>query len=407
MSKANYTTQKMTELRIKYRNKVNSSQNFETYHDLYHTTQRVSGGSGNPNWKNIIRSGGNATSEYQITVTKSNSASGGTGISTGPWDIYTVGDGVFGFVLTPENFGIGDGAIREASAKALSKLRSSFSAGTFLGEAREAMQMLKHPANSLRKLVDKTHKRMRVYQYQALASKRTRRDVANANAALPDLYLEFQFGAKPLGQDIAAAYDALIRMNNSPKDMPFYGTHRVNMKYGREVVFAGNLVTGDRIETWRSINRQITAKVKGAASLKMGFGMPAFQGGSTIPDMVPTIYNLMPWSFLIDYFTNIGHCLEARATASLLEIRWGFTNVKISSDCSFEMIISGGGGVATQTGSIVQFRRTNIGSDFPVPSMDLSDQPLSTAQGFNIAALIASQAADAAVHSKMSDATYG
>jgi hypothetical protein len=43
--------------------------------------------------------------------------------------------------------------------------------------------------------------------------------------------------------------------------------------------------------------------------------------GFSLSDFVPTIWELVPWSFLIDYFTNIGDVLEAWTTCTS-DVAW-------------------------------------------------------------------------------------
>jgi hypothetical protein len=134
--------------------------------------------------------------------------------------------------------------------------------------------------------------------------------------------------------------------------------------------------------------------IKGTVALKLGFGMPAFQAGSTIPDFIPTLWELMPWSFLIDYFSNVGKCLNTRAFSQLVTTNWMCQSVKTIQNTKVrnafyvdyntgQSVNSGGPSASFET---VLFTRRRL-SGIPIPSMQM-DSSVSTAQGLNIAALL-------------------
>ncbi len=391
MPRANYTTLNQFEFTQTLYHSINGGTQTLRGYPSYISHRNAAGGT-LPNWRDRIERGMSATNVYTLSMSKVSQASGSMTRRQGAYTLTISGNGVPGLSVPSISWSEADRLTGIATSKALSRLRSGFSAGTFLGESKQALRMLRQPAMSLRKLTDQTIDRMKVYQYEAIRRGMRPQDVRNLGKALPDLYLEFQFGAKPLGADIANAYDAATRVANSPSRMLFSGTAR-GISSSSLNVHSGNTLLG-RADTLRVSNVETSVRVKGAATLKLGFGMPAFAAGSTIPDFVPTLWNLMPWSFLIDYFTNIGRCLEARATSQLLNVAWITSSQKITGNHKFtRTFASDGSGAMNQNITTINFRRTNP-SAFQLPAFGVSDKPLSTSQGLNIAALAVSRAFD-------------
>lgn len=365
------------------------------YSDL---TSSLHGGTGgkNPNWRDVVARGGDATHNYDAIYHKYPAA--GVKLQAAP---ASPGDVVKfdGFIGGMGPWFSWDKAVAaqvtgQATAAALRRLRSGFSSGTFLGELREALAMVRHPAQSLRRLTDQYIGRAQAYRYEWLRRGLSQSYLRNAAKALPDLYLEYKFGWAPLARDIAAGYDAAQRAAKKPTGMRLSGTARSHVSIPRfEAGGYNNFPTSAyRLRISKKVDVQYSARVVGSAKLKLGFGMPAFQAGSTIPDFIPTMWNLAPWSFLIDYFGNVGDVLEARATASLITMEWGSATTK--AQFLTENIVTFGGAVGTTSYSTLMLQRRKFGSNsIQLPSIQFDQKP-SGSQSMNVAALVASKLAD-------------
>ncbi len=361
-----------------------------------------------PNWRDRIARGDNATLDYDmmmrfltpggVTVTAVPASKGDSVTVTGHipgMEPYTTYDSVLASRL-----------IGQAGANALSRARSSFSAGTVLGELREALQMVRKPALSLQKLTSDYTRRAQAYRYEYLRKGMSHKVARDAAKALPDLYLEFQFGWKPLASDVESGIDAVSRSTKDPKKIRFNGYAKQQIMLPRvNVTSFNNFPTSAyQLRVDREVVGDYSAKVAGSASLKLGFGMPAFQAGSTIPDLIPTLWNLAPWSFLIDYFSNVGQVLEANATASLLKVNFGYSNARAIlttiNTCYYV-----GGSPVTFGSKCIHFNRRKITANFPIPSFSIDKRP-SDGQQINIAALVASRALEISFRKTVPPNTY-
>lgn len=373
-------------------------------------TSNLYGGYGgsNANWRDVIARGGNATNNYDAIYHRYPGA--GVSLTATP---ATPGDHVTfdGFIGGMGPWFSWDKAVAaqvtgQATANALRRMRSGFSAGTFLGELREALTMMRHPAQSLRKLTDQYIGRAQAYRYEWLRRGLSRKYLRDASKALPDLYLEYKFGWAPLAQDISAGYDAVNRAANKPTGMRLNGTARSHVSVPRfEAGGYNNFPTSAyRLRISKKVDVQYSARVVGSAKLKLGFGVPAFQAGSTIPDFIPTMWNLAPWSFLIDYFSNVGDVLEARATASLITMEWGAATTK--AQFLTENVVTYGGSTGTVSYSTLMLQRRKFDSaSIQLPSMQFDQRP-SGSQSMNIAALVASKLADRSFRTSIPPGKY-
>lgn len=189
-----------------------------------------------------------------------------------------------------------------------------FSGGVFLGELRETLKLIKNPAYAFRTLLTDYVGACRGAS-RRLSPRDTVRHISNQ-------WLEYSFGMLPLLSDIGNGYNALKRLYfNLPSKYVVVTEQR---EYEANVLTKGSALwsqyfpviihcksTGTYSHTWR-----------GEVKIAMrGIGSPPSESlGLTLRDFVPTVYELIPYSFLVDYFVNIGEILEAASfnTADLL-----------------------------------------------------------------------------------------
>jgi len=186
--------------------------------------------------------------------------------------------------------------------------RRSLQGGVVLGELRETLTMLRNPAKALRRgmgsWLDDAKKR---YRRQT----RIRRNLRNFHRSLRESWLEQAFGWQPLVNDIDDAGRAINKMD-------YYDL-------GREVLFGyaeeeslAQLLTGrsqdsgiyidSRTQQKRAVSVRYMGATKATVMNPVRFATRLF--GFTLADFVPTIWELIPYSFLVDYFTNIGDILN-------------------------------------------------------------------------------------------------
>jgi len=206
----------------------------------------------------------------------------------------------------------------QASSKFLKEVRdaeSKFSGLIFLGELRETLRMLRRPAEGLQELI-----REYLNKLSSRKGRKGRRLSTNElTRAASQLWLEYAFGWLPLINDIQdakEAYDALFR-----KERQYHITGG-----GKDFIRRkGNLYSDSVLEppasgwsiVWEDyIDQTEIVRYRGVVR---AFAVTTAQDrtklfGFTPGDFIPTAWELLPWSFLIDYFANIGDILEAAVT---------------------------------------------------------------------------------------------
>jgi hypothetical protein len=174
------------------------------------------------------------------------------------------------------------------------------------GEFRETLHLIKKPASEFRNLV---------HEY-VVACRRISRELSPRLTLLQisRQWLEYSFGMRPLIQDIANAMKAAEKLYF---DLPSaYVTHTSKIPYSGHsdtipFDFYGPYFIPCYMNrlTYRLYGRKLCGGVRLMTTGNRG---PLHETiGLTLPDFVPSLYELIPYSFLVDYFTNVGEVLEA------------------------------------------------------------------------------------------------
>lgn len=296
----------------------NRTGNTQTFRSLV-SYSRGHVGSENRAWKSIIKAGKDATTTYTAfdnRIVTSPSTCHGKYLFGGDnkwYDMSVTNEAYIPFFSQRD----GADALAEASLSAdtafFKKLRDAqraISGPTFLGELRQTKQMLKRPAAALRDYTIAHLERVR---------KLTSRMKGNSlKKALAKSYLEWQFGVKPLLNDTRAAADALARTLTQVRQ-----TRISVVGKGRTGTTTKTNSTRDYFSFENSFSYIENARVTVKAGLR---AQPDDDGqlealnrlrqtlGFTFSEFIPTAWELLPWSFLLDYFGNIGSLLEAWTT---------------------------------------------------------------------------------------------
>lgn len=218
-----------------------------------------------------------------------------------------------------------------ALAKLYQRIREDqqhWSGLTFLGELREAGRMIKRPAKALFDGlgdwlldVNKTKGRYRFDGHRRVESARARAKRLKAlNSAIAGSWLEASFGWAPLLSDVKSAAETIGRWETEVRRT------RVTAKASREssiaypptaafdvgsgacrCFFTTTRVTTHGARYVAGLNNAVNANFASAQRL-------VELSGFRISEFVPTLWELTPWSWLVDYFTNIGDLLEYGVT---------------------------------------------------------------------------------------------
>lgn len=366
-----------------------------------------------PLYKEVIRQGGNATNQFfgSKNVVKNKAGSSSRVVTVYGADhegnkrlistsqSFTQGHDFGGTAaLSPP---ISDGfAEDQARTKFVSKARratTQFQSGVFLGEIRETIHAIKHPADAIRKGLD---------QYLGTVKKRARgfrprSDYGRFRRMVGGTWLEYAFGWAPLLNDVQSAAEAFAQqIGGFTPPIKLRATGKQETVVGDSEGGIGTLF-GDY--SCRDILKQnVKATIYGAMAAKVASSAPSFKSsfGLRPRDFIPTIWELIPFSFVTDYFTNVGDIISAGCYSGD-EIGWSGMSVKCmterySSDLhlidgsvpigSEFTVISGSASPGSVYSSAESLSRTvNPGI---IPSLRFSVPGLR--QGFNLAALFSS-----------------
>lgn len=280
----------------------------------------VTKGGGLPNWRYLIGTIQSATTPLTGTRYRYSQEPGSITrvlkpVGSDPFQerYYNRGTGYF-FRLGFPPAASGDlltNANNRAMIKWLQRARQAqvaLQTGVVLGEIGETLRFIKSPAQTLRRSLDD--------YLRFLRGKRGRLKKREKRRFLSDSWLEWNYAAGPLMSDIEAGFEALSRIADFP--FPY---QRISAK-GKETSATTSVEHFDESQVGFGVRFKIRDMFEGSVKYygviymdnqnayefsnrntrNLGFDTRSF---------VPTVWELIPYSFLVDYFTNIGDCLEA------------------------------------------------------------------------------------------------
>lgn len=279
---------------------------------------------------------------------------------------------------------------------------SSFNASVFLAEGRDTISLIGNTINRLSQsvialrhgnivqsaralglnLTPKHHRRVS----NALASDRARGVLSNTSKSASNAWLELQFGWLPLLSDIHSGAEALANIQFAPKKLTARASNRAGgspeptgFKVGKQYV-SGHA-------NW-DVSTIYQAGIQVAISSE-----PNNIGRLGLDTPYTALWNVVPWSFLVDYVIPIGDYINAKEAINKLDVlsymKWEKTIVRMRGNWlpSF--------GAMTSTPAIYQtvdFRRLilppNSLKDVPLPSVKTVESIFSTSHILNSIALL-------------------
>jgi hypothetical protein len=242
-------------------------------------------------------------------------------------------------------------SLNRANAIAMTKfveraksLQRTMQGGVFIGEIHEALSMIRNPFKILYK--------NQFSHIQSVVNSRILRRMGRAarpraiRKVVADSWLEASFGWRPLLNDIDDGVHALAELSARHADSQCVSSRGLDQKAGspfKSPFSAGNLAI-DRVYT---TTEEASVRYRGAVAIEPpSFKEGLHRFGISFADILPTAWELIPYSFLVDYFTNLGSIIEA-ATFNSSSVRWVWKGTRVA---------------ATQS---VDFQHTNL--DTPPP----------------------------------------
>lgn len=287
--------------------------------------QSFSNGVSNPNWKSMVKHNQDATTPFTGRE-YSQSVSFGSDYVTwkpvnpaltfnkeGREEFYGYGSNTMNANFSNE---APSDVITKADNRAIASfisrcdsIRSSVEAGQDIGELKQTLEGILNPLGSLRKHT------LGYFDELKKARRNTKR--VHLRKALTDTYLEFNFGWRPLASDIADAIVGLQNRNRMQEIMPvsasatehYYGTMDSYVHSNNPIFIHNGFVKS---------TSQFSVRYKGKVRVGLVNGnIPIAQALQLdLPHFVPTVWDLIPYSFVVDYFTNIGNIVRAASFCS-------------------------------------------------------------------------------------------
>lgn len=292
----------------------------------------------------------------------------------------------------------------EAYAKFRAKIfdaRNKVLMGTYAKEWRETLELVRKPASALIRLLGTSFVRK--------AKRKLRRTTQkHRSKVLADLWLEYKFGWKPLVSDLEGAITTVSQWKDglrsfervtgtAQKSYPsVYYNHPMSGDYGLQTVGFRARTTSRRTKYGGLVMTDRSAR--DVTTIPKGLGL-------TLEAFVPTVWELIPYSFLIDYFTNVGDLLKAWAVAGVT-LEYAFKDVirdtreaysgqpPITSD-SFPLYASGShhewSGTRCWEARYRYFVRSDARNEVGAPQLSISMSFPGLSHGLNMAALLSSR----------------
>lgn len=218
---------------------------------------------------------------------------------------------------TPPTFSGGtyDTAYNQAVSRLYSKLRefeSRANVGEDLGEISQTVKLLRKPLAGIQNLL-----RYSLSNHVSLLKRARWNNTKQIAKGLGSVVTEYQFGIEPLINTCASAF---VSLQNRDRLFNFY-PFRVSGKafdYSSAVPKRGGI---GAVEFWveRSDRTKYKVVFKGVLSAESLLDKYSLNQslGLTWGEFIPTLYNLIPYSFLLDYVVNLNQFVET------LAVPWG------------------------------------------------------------------------------------
>jgi hypothetical protein len=289
-------------------------------------------------------------------------------------------------------------ADNQAKAKFVAKaleFQQSLQGLVVLGELRETINLFRHPVKRLLGRCDDLFKGLKK------ALKGERGGSKAVRKAASEQWLEWSFGVQPLVNDIDGAAKALARqVHYKPPSLVISAT---GLNEALLTPFRAP-PSGEGFYGWVRLNYLVTKStattVRYTGCISSTFpGHSGYAGelGLTFRDILPAAWELVPYSFLIDYFTNAGKMISGLSFArssvmwcqrtirretrnELTSMGWDYTSLSLLLERS---LFLGTGCVVRR----VTVQRTPYFGTF-IPSLEFQIPGLGSKKWLNMAALL-------------------
>lgn len=307
----------------------NWPQGQETLTSAYQVGQEVIAEEKMPSWRRRVAKGLNATTVFAGTRIRLAHTPGHcdsrrwcNAVGSKAWAYeYVLGNLAGPDVAVPSSPSTIMDPIVEAQARSTFSKRArdrqgAFQGSKFIAELRDTLRGIRNPARAIRQGIDRWSRDARRIARRAANGRSldnlSPRQGRAVTRALSDSWLETSFGWIPLASDVSDAGKALRRFDDREDRAAVSAT--VTAVTPPTIVYSSeatrNVSFRFEIHSYSEASVRFYGAVKVRASGPF-LGAVAENFGFRIRDFVPAVWEAIPYSFLVDYFTNIGEVLDA------------------------------------------------------------------------------------------------
>lgn len=265
--------------------------------------------------------------------------------------------------------GGGAASLSEANNKALTKLyqkiqskTQAMSVGVSVGEYAETARMMRDPLEALKagiyRYLDDVKRQVKAVKRGRTPQQR-RAAVTHISQIVAGAWLAESFGWGPLVRDIDSGFESLTMI----AQREFEREYSICEAYGRSVGagnFANQSLVGLGAEASASWWRTRVIEVRYIARVSLGvrdYRTAVMESwGVTFNNFLPTVWELIPYSFLIDNVSNAGDIINAACTKTS-NIDWIVKTTRNYSENELKQVVLSDWGTVGNTGKFA--RRPN------------------------------------------------
>lgn len=288
-----------------------------------YTYSRSKTGNYLPNWRKVIKSAGNATTSFSAWVQETENRPCEIKFyfdqrinQFNPWVSSYTSDNYVNYV---DGTAIGSHAISTVAQKAqdraatelvkkIHSARHQLQGGVILGEIDKTARLLIGTAKDLKQGVFK-------YLSKAVGIRKGKGSNSSKRKAIANSYLEATFGWQPLIHDCRDFAKTLGRLTTEVDRTYLRAFGEWEEQSSHAILSAVPGVGGQKCNITTIVTTYSRVMYRGfLQGIPYEAGKPPLEriismSGFDLRSFVPTLWELVPYSFVVDYFTNIGDCL--------------------------------------------------------------------------------------------------